>query len=626
MSISAMGVGSGIDFQSLIDGLVKIESQQQVTLQNKVASRKSLVSAYQALNTQFSNLRTSAADLALPTFWKSMAATSSSTNVSATVTNAATAGAFSFSVKQLATAEVKASSGTVSSPDTVIASGSLLLGSGGAIGIGGVSGSGLSAGAHTIEVTQASSGASTSGSVLGSSITLDGSESLVATIDGTPRTISLAAGTYSRQGLADAISSASGGLLRGSVNNDGSLRLSTQHEGSAATLSVDGGTGLFKLGLSPGSPVTAGTDAVVKVGSVSTTISSIDPNSTSPVTLAGDAGSIDVTFSGGLRAGSATFQNLDLGDGKISTVAAAITRANAGVSAAVVQVGTGQYKLQLQATETGAAGRMSTDFSALSGVLGEFQTVTSAQDAVLQVGTGAGAYQITSSSNSLKDVMPGVTLNLRPGSLNENVTVNVGASASEVSTKVKGLVDNVNTILKSIRTNSSYDAENRQGGIFLGNYTAQMLQRNVSNAMTALNPNSGGLANVGITIERDGTYAFDEAKFKAAYEANPDSVARLFVDGGTTGQLSGIQGIAQSLRDVATNATSSVSGIITAAIKGENNIIDDLNKQVTRWSERIDTYRNRLKSQFAAVDALIASMQSQQGWLAGQINSLPKFN
>ena len=243
-STSSLGLGSGLDLNSIIDGLMNVEGAQQTKLKSKVTQHNSLVGIYQQLNAKFSTLQTASQGLNLPSSWQIKAATSSSTNVTATATTSAIAGSLSFVVKNLATAQTLASSGSVASTDSIIASGNMLLGKGGALGLGNVSGSGLAAGAHTIAVTQASTGATQNGTAaVANSVTFTGNETITANVGGVAKTFTMTAGTYNRSDLAQMITKVSGGSLNASINNDNSLKLASADEGSASSLQITGGTG-----------------------------------------------------------------------------------------------------------------------------------------------------------------------------------------------------------------------------------------------------------------------------------------------------------------------------------------------------------------------------------------------
>lgn len=622
---SIPGLGSGLDISGLIESLVGIEKTQQTAIKNKVTAHQTTLSVYQSLNTKIASIKTASSDLNIALDWKVNKATSSDASVTATADSSALGGSFSFVVKSLAQAQVAASYGTVASTDTVVGTGSLLLGQTGALGIKNITGAGLSTGSHTIEVSQASAGASLSGSVLGNSITLNGTETLNVNIDGVAQSLTLTAGTYDQASLAKMITTVSGGKLDATVNADKSLKLTTTHEGSAASLQITGGSGLSALGLTAGGTVN-GTNGVVKVDGVSNTVTSVKPDGSNSVVLNGSAGTITATFGGGLRVGTSTVKNIDLGDGKLSTVVSAINAANVGVTAGAIQVAPNQYKLQLQSTATGSAGAIGTNFNAFAGTLGSIDTVTAAQDAVLQVGSGASAYEIKSSSNTVKGAMPGVTLNLSAADPTKTITVNVSGDASALADKVEKMVKAVNDVLSYIKSNSAYNAETKKGGPLLGNSTARTLQQQVMSAMSNIVSGADlkSMGAVGMKVAEDGTISFDKTKFTTAYQENPNAVAGLFVEGGLSGTWTGtMPGIAERVLDVATKAVDAVTGSITAVIKGENSTIADLNKQISAWDLRLENYRNRLTKQFTAMDVAVSQYNSMSSWLSGQIAGLP---
>lgn len=621
---SALGIGSGLDLNSIVDGLMKIEAMGQTRLKNRQTTHNTLVGVYQQLNSKMLTLKTATEGLYLPSSWQAKSATSSATsNVTASATTAAVPGVFTFAVKQLATAETLASAGTVSSTDAVVGTGSFLLGKGGALGLSNVSGTGLSDGAHTFKVTQASTGASQSGtSPLSASITLDGTETITAEVGGVAKNFTLKAGTYTRNELAEMISEATGGVLKGSLNADKSLKLTTADEGSASSLQITGGTGLAALGLSAGG-VSNGTDGIIEIDGVANTVSDIRADGSNPVVLNADSGTVTATFSGGLREGTAEYKSVDLGDGKLSTVINAINSSGLGISAGAVQVSPGQYRLQLQSNTTGTAGRISADLGALQSALGSFDVVNEGKNAVLQVGSGSGAYSITSSSNTVSDALPGVTLNLLKADPDTPVTVTVGGDVSTLSNKVLAMVNSVNDALKFIKDNSQYDQKTGASGYLLGNNVARRLQQEIFTAMSAPLGSSTSMGAIGITVKEDGTFAFDQSKFSAEYAKNPEAVAKLFVEGGTEGPNTGNNpGVMERMQKMAAKATNIVDGTITVAIKGEQSTINDLQKQIEKWDLRLQQRRDIMTRQFAAMDSAVANFRSQGNWLSGQIGGL----
>lgn len=120
-SISLSGLLGGtagqIDTTSLITQLMQAAALPQTQLQDKLSTVTSQLSAYQAINTKLTATQTAARALTDLTAWKATSATSSSSSVVATSDTSAAAGSTTFSVTQLARAQVStvaaASDGTV---------------------------------------------------------------------------------------------------------------------------------------------------------------------------------------------------------------------------------------------------------------------------------------------------------------------------------------------------------------------------------------------------------------------------------------------------------------------------------------------------------------------------------
>ena len=227
--------------------------------------------------------------------------------------------------------------------------------------------------------------------------------------------------------------------------------------------------------------------------------------------------------------------NVDPGSGSLSALVDAINASGAGVSAAAVKVGTAGYRLQVSSTTTGAASTVTVDTTNLSPSLGSFATVQAGRDAVIRIGEGAGAYDVTSPTNSITDLLPGVSVQLQQADPNTVVTVTVARDPKAIADKVAALVDAANAALATIASNSTYNTDTRQAGLLLADGNARRLADQVNDAVSSL-VSGGSLTSaggVGISLVKDGTISFDRNKFLAAYAADPVAVARLFQEGGT---------------------------------------------------------------------------------------------
>ncbi len=259
--VSFSGLVSGLNTQSIINAEMAVYEQPLTNLQTEQSTINTKIADYQAINTQLLSLQQAADALADPSaFNEAYAASSSNSSVAtANVTSGTQTGSLTFAVDQLAVGSTQISAGTVASPNDIVTSGALLVGSGGAaLGITSIAaGTGLATGDHDIAVTQSSSGATVSGtSSLAASTTIDASnDQLDVVVNGSAQTFTLASGTYTPSQLAQAVEQASGGSLSASAAASGQLSIATAQQGSAASLQVTGGSALSALGLSAGSTV-----------------------------------------------------------------------------------------------------------------------------------------------------------------------------------------------------------------------------------------------------------------------------------------------------------------------------------------------------------------------------------
>jgi flagellar hook-associated protein 2 len=542
--VSFSGLVSGLNTQSIISAEMAVYEQPLTNLQTEQSTINNQIADYQAINTQLLALQQSADALADPSaFNEAYAAASSNSSVAtAAVSSGTQTGSLTFAVDQLAVGSTQISAGTVASPNDIVTSGPVLVGSGGAaLGITSLTeGSGLAAGAHAIAVTQSSSGATVAGSApLAASTTISASDNqLDVVVDGAAQTVTLASGTYTPSQLAQAIGEASGGTLTATTSVSGQLSIATTEQGSAASLQVTGGSALSALGIAAG-PTVNGTDGVISVDGSSTTVSDISGSGTTSVVLnSGTGGTVTVGISGGLTAGSMTADSVSVGDGSLQSVVSAINGAGVGVTANALEVGQNSYALELTSNGTGTASSTTIDAQSFAGSgLGALLTTTNAQNAVVSVG-GTGGYQVTSQTNALSGLLPGVTISLASVS-STPVTVTVSPDGSTVAGTVQTLVSAANQLLTTISTDTSYNSQTKTAGPLNGNLSlnglAQQVLAAVGEAVGRSGAGSDGTAgeSAGLAITSQGMITFNQTAFEAAYAKNPTGVQSMFTEGGT---------------------------------------------------------------------------------------------
>jgi flagellar hook-associated protein 2 len=266
-------------------------------------------------------------------------------------------------------------------------------------------------------------------------------------------------------------------------------------------------------------------------------------------------GTVQITDSSGVH-------DLDVGGGTLTEVVNALNDAGIGLQAAAVDTGSG-YRLQITSASTGAASAFTVSAGLDVGVGGMVVSSTGT-DAVLTVGSGGGAYTVTSASNTLSDVLPGLTITLR--SLTSGpVTVEVVDDVDTLVKRVQAMVDAANAVRNEVATRTAYDADSRKAASLAGDSTARRIAQEMTwalgDAVGSSSLGSAGLA--GISVDRYGNFDFDQAAFRAAYADDPLAVEHLFAQ--TASATGSVRFLAAGDRTVAGSYDVEVTAAATAA-------------------------------------------------------------
>lgn len=219
-----------------------------------------------------------------------------------------------------------------------------------------------------------------------------------------------------------------------------------------------------------------------------------------------------------------------------ATVDAQVTAINdlgSGVTASAVINDDGKVELMLEG-DPGSSKRINI-------INSPGTTLTSFQSAKFSQVQGATDGYIERSTNTISDVVGGVTMNLLKAG--ESTTLSMSMDTSAITEKARLFVDEVNTVLTVIRDQTKVDSVGSKitGSILTGNYGLQMIQQNLKKILAQRGVGFDydtdpllSLASVGITTDSAqgspsfGLLVFDEKSFKAALNTDPDAVARLF--------------------------------------------------------------------------------------------------
>ena len=197
-------------------------------------------------------------------------------------------------------------------------------------------------------------------------------------------------------------------------------------------------------------------------------------------------------------------------------------------------------------------------------------------------------------------------------SVGATVDLTVTQDTTAVKNSVKSLVDAVNSTLTQIDSLTAYNPTSKSSGPLAGSSVARAAAHGP--ARVGLPHRRLRLAGVGVQTDRTGKLVFDEAKFSAAFAADPAAVAAKFTSGA-------VDGFAARVAAAADGASDKYTGTLTTAITGRTSAISRLEDNIEAWDLRLELRRTSLQQRFTALETALSQMNSQSN-VAGRPDQL----
>ena len=312
---------------------------------------------------------------------------------------------------------------------------------------------------------------------------------------------------------------------------------------------------------------------------------------------------------------------LVLTDTTLAGISSAINKANAGVTATILNDGT-QDRLVITGSQTGSANGVSI---AASGSLAAFDT-TAATTTMTRSQTAQNAEMkidgiaVSKASNTVTDAIKGVTLNLAQTNVGSPVTVSLAKDTAGISKSITAFVDAYNTLATAVNKQTSYNAATKTGAVLNGDASARSILTGIRGELTKAVSGAGGLStlsDIGIAFQRDGTLKLEKpAKLEAALATNFENVSSLF---------SSTTGIATRLTKV-TDEMLGTKGVFKNRTDGLNATIEGMKDSEDRMLQQLGQTEKRYRAQFVALDTMMTSMQSMQSYMTQQLSALAASN
>lgn len=298
-------------------------------------------------------------------------------------------------------------------------------------------------------------------------------------------------------------------------------------------------------------------------------------------------------------------------DDTLKDIAEKINAVRGGFSASILNHG-GSIKpvsLSLSSSVSGRAGELTLD---TVGIDFGFSMLSKPVDAVVTIGddTAGTSLLVSSSTNTLDDVLEDVTLNLLSTS-DEAVTVSVAQDIDGIVESIKTFVSSFNDVIGTIDKDTSFNPDTLQRGVLLGDGTIGTVRSRLTSVILrrfeGVPDSVSRLFSVGLRLGSGNRLEFDEDKFREVYETSPQLVEELFMAKET--------GFGATIESVLKGMTRDFDGLIDRKNELFTNQQKLLNNRIDSLEILLDAKRARLEAQFLGLEISLASLQGQQNSL-----------
>lgn len=338
--------------------------------------------------------------------------------------------------------------------------------------------------------------------------------------------------------------------------------------------------------------------------------------------------------------------SIDPANNTLAGIRDTINAANAGVTATIVNDGgAAGNRLVLTSADSGAANSLKIsvadddgngidagglsalayDPSAVAGSGKNLGQNAAALDALLKI----DGIAVTQSTNTVKNAIDGVTLNLAQTNVGQTLTLAISRDTKAVTSAVEAFVKAYNSAGGTLKNLTAFNGPGAQNGILLGDATARGIQVQMRNLLNT-SVDSGGalttLSQIGVSFGSDGTLSLDAAKLSSAIDTNFDGIAALFAKAGKTSDSlvsyststdkTAPGSYAVSVSQLATRGSTQGSGVATLTVTtGVNDQLDlTVDGKVVSVTLGAATY--------ASADALATEIQSKVNGTTGTSGSV----
>ncbi|MAF11351.1 hypothetical protein CMK11_12950 [Candidatus Poribacteria bacterium] len=343
-----------------------------------------------------------------------------------------------------------------------------------------------------------------------------------------------------------------------------------------------------------------------------TNVTITDP--TAAISTIGTGGDLDVTINGTTETVTYTTAS------SLNDIRDAINDLTLDVSASILDVsGAGtDYRLVVTGTEEGTTNAVTLADNNSGDIVADLVLGTADQAASDSSVSLAGT-TITRSSNTITDIIDGLTLTLKDATGTPTVAVQVISNSSGNLSEIQTFLDAVNDVRQFAVDQTKFTEGATSQGALFGDRTLISTDSELRSLFTAQFSSLTtiqSMSQLGITLNTStGLFEMDSSRVTEQLDDNPSAVQTFF----------------ESLKDSMTNVagtltldgiTDSIDGRIKTKTDFLQTEIEQLQESQERMEGRLEGRRALLERQFLIMEQTMAQMEAQQSSFASQLGGL----
>ncbi len=279
---------------------------------------------------------------------------------------------------------------------------------------------------------------------------------------------------------------------------------------------------------------------------------------------------------------------------------------NTGVKATLMSTPDG-VRLLLSSEEGGAGNAITLSGSgSLDAFTSGFTVNSTGADALVKI----DGVSVTSPTNTLVNVMQGVTLNLTSAKPGTVINFGVQADTAGAEDRLRKLVTEYNNFVATSRRLRAFDASNNSAGPLIADSLVRNIEMALRRELTA--PTSSAAADfnsvlaMGFAIGNDARLSINDTRFKTALLDRLEDVVQVFTAS---------DGLVARL-DALLDTQLASDGLIQSRTDGLNSSKRRLDQDKLAVENRMSAVEKRYRKQFVSLDQLLTQMQGMSSSIA----------